>query len=60
MEYLPSKKFNHADGLSRLSTKYKEPLEDTVIVSFQSEGELKTTLCNTVRERPVVTPPRVY
>ena len=53
MEYLPSKKFDHTDGLSRLILKYKEPLEDTMIVSLQSEGELKTTLCNRVRELPV-------
>ena len=50
MEYLPSKKFGYADGLSRLICKYKEPLEDTVISSLQYEGELKTTLYNTVSE----------
>ena len=38
MVYVPSK-FGHGDGLSRLIPKYKEPLEDTVIVSLQSEGE---------------------
>ena len=54
MEYLPSKKFGHADGLSRLISKYKEPLEDTVIASLKSEGELKSTLCNTVSELPVM------
>ena len=53
MVYLPSNKFGHEDGLSRLIPKYKEPLEDTVIASFQSEGELKITLCNSVREFPV-------
>ena len=53
IEYLPLKKFGHADGLSRLIAKYKEPLKDTVITSLQSEGELKTTLCNSVRELPV-------
>ena len=53
MEYLPPKKFDHADWLSRLIPKYKEPLEDTAIASLQSEGELKITLCNTVREHPV-------
>ena len=41
MEYLPSNKFGHADGLSRLIPKYREPLEDTVMTSLQSE-ELKT------------------
>ena len=34
MEYLPSKEFGHAGGLSRLIPKYKEPLEDTVIASL--------------------------
>ena len=53
MEYLPSKKFGHVDGLSRLIPKYKEPLEDTVMAPLKSEGKLKTALCNTVRELPV-------
>ena len=58
MEYIPWKKFRHANGLSRLIPKYKKKkkkttLEDTVIASLQSEGELKTTICNTVRELPV-------
>ena len=53
MEYLPSKKFSQADRLSKLIPKYKEPLEDTVITSLQFEGELKITLCNSVRELPV-------
>ena len=30
-------KFGHADRLSRLIPKYKEPLEDTVIASLQSK-----------------------
>ena len=33
--------------------KYKEPQEDPLIASLQSEGELKITLCNSVRELPV-------
>ena len=53
MVYLPSNKFGHANGLSRLIPNYQEPLEDTVIASLQSEGELKITLCNSVRELPV-------
>ena len=53
MVYLPLNKFGHVDWLSRLIPKYKEPLEDTVIASLQSEGELKITLCNSVRELPV-------
>ena len=43
-------KFGHSDRLSRLILKYKEPLEDTVIASLQSEGELNVTLCNSVCE----------
>ena len=53
MVYLRSNKFSHADGLSRLIPKYKEPLEDTVIAFLQSEGELKITLCNSARELPL-------
>ena len=52
MVYQPSNKFGHADGLSRFILKYKEPLEDTVIVSLQSEGELK--ICYFIRELPVI------
>ena len=54
MEYLLSNKFGHADGLSRLIPKYREPLEDTVIASLQSEGELKTFICNSIKELPVM------
>ena len=51
MVFLPSNEFSHADRLSRLISKFsKEPLEDTVIASIQSEGELKITLCNSVWE----------
>ena len=32
---------------------YIEPEEDTMIASLQSEWELMTALCNTVRELPV-------
>ena len=53
MVYLPSNKFGHADGLSKLIPKYKEPLEDTVIAFLQCEDKLKITLCNSVREFPV-------
>ena len=53
MEFLPSKKLSHADGLSRLIPKHREPPEDTVITSLWTEGEFKTKLCNTVRELPV-------
>ena len=54
MEYQQSNKFGHADGLSRLIPKYREPLEDTVIASLQSEGKLKTFICNSIRELPVM------
>ena len=54
MEFLLSKKkLCHADGLSRLILKHREPLEDIVIASLRTEGEFKTTLCNTVKELPV-------
>ena len=53
MVYLSSNKFDHADGLSRLIHKCKELLEDIVIASFQSDGELKITLCNSARELTV-------
>ena len=53
MVHLLSNKFGHANGLSRLIPNYKEPLEDIVIASLQSEGELKITLCNSVSELPV-------
>ena len=50
----PTIKFGHADGFSRLISKYKELQEDTVIASLQSEVELKTTLCNTARKIPLM------
>ena len=53
MGYLPSNKFGHVEGLSRLIPKYKESLESTVIASLQFEGKSKITLCNSVRELPV-------
>ena len=53
MVYLLSNKFSHADGLSKLIPKYKEPLENTVIASLQSEGKLKITLCNSFRKLSV-------
>ena len=53
MEFLPSQKLGHADGLSRLIPKMREPLEDTVIASLRTESIMSTVLCNTVRELPV-------
>ena len=43
-----------ASELSRLIPKYWEPVEDTVIVSLQFERELKTFICNSIRELPVM------
>ena len=53
MEFLPSKRIGHADGLSRLIPKYTEPLEDTVIASLRSEYDYSKVLCNTIKELPV-------
>ena len=53
MEFLPSKKIAHADGLSRLIPKLSEPLEETVIAALSTEMEIKQVLCNTVKELPV-------
>ena len=41
MEFLPSSKISHADGLSRLVAKHTKPLEDTVIASLRAEVEVK-------------------
>lgn len=53
MEFLPSKKLSHVDGLSRLILKFCEPLEDTVIATIRAENEIKNVLCNTATELPV-------
>ena len=53
MEFLPSQKLGHADGLSRLIPKMQEPLEDTVIASLHTESIMSTVLGNTVKELPV-------
>ena len=50
MEFLPSLKISHADGLSRFILKQTELLEDTVIASLQTVVEVKNTLCYTIRE----------
>ena len=39
--FVPSGKLSHADGLSRLIPKYKEPLEDRVNSSLREEDEIK-------------------
>lgn len=48
MEYLPSKKLGHA----RLTPKYSEPLENTVIIALKAEKE-KNISCNVVCELPL-------
>ena len=53
MEYTPSKKLDHADGLLKLIPKYCEPLEYMIIASLKGESEMKGVLVNTVRELPV-------
>ena len=40
MEFLPSKKLNHANGLSWLIPKFHEPFEDTVIAAIRGENEI--------------------
>ena len=41
MKFLPSKKIQHSDGLSRLIPKTREPLEETVIALLSSEMDIK-------------------
>ena len=53
MEFLPSKKIPHTDGLSRLIPKIREPLEETVITSLSPKIDIKKVLYNTVKEVPV-------
>ena len=44
IEYVPSKKLGHADGLSRLIPKYCESLEDSVIAALKDKSEIKEVL----------------
>ena len=53
MEFLPSKKLGHADGLSWLIPRTGESLEDSVIASLRSERDYSSILFNTVKELPV-------
>ena len=41
VEFLPSKRSGHADGLSRLIPIFSVPLEDTVIAAEKAEKEAK-------------------
>ena len=52
-EYFPLKKICHADGLSRMVARHREPLEDSVIASLRTDEEIKNILCNTIRELPM-------
>lgn len=49
MDYQPSKKLGHADGLLKLIPKNAEPFEDTVIAALKNEMEIKT-ICATLYE----------
>ena len=53
IQYMPSKKITHADGLSRLIPNNAEQLEETVIAALKQEQELTEVLINTVSELPV-------
>ena len=53
IEFVPSKKLGHADGLSRLIPKYCEPLEDSVIAALRTENENNSSVINLIRELPV-------
>ena len=53
IQYMPSKKIAHADGLSRLILDNAKLLEETVIAALKQEQELKEVLINTVSELPV-------
>ena len=50
MEFLPSKKLSHADGLYRLIPKFSEPLEDTMIAAIKAKNETKNVLRGAIRE----------
>ena len=53
IQYMPSKKIAHADGLLRLIPDNAELFEETVIAALKQEQELKEVLINTVSELPV-------
>ena len=54
IQYMPSKKIAHADGLSRLILDNADLLEETVIAALKQEQELKKVLINTISELPVL------
>ena len=54
IQYMPSKKIAHADGLLRLIPDNAELLEETVTAALKQEQELMEVLINTVSELPVM------
>ena len=46
LEYLPTNKIGHADGLSRLIPNQCQPLKDSVIAVLQSDCEIKPIIEN--------------
>ena len=53
MEYLPTNKTGHADGLSRLIPNQCQPLEDSLTAALRSDCEIKSIIENTVWDLPV-------
>ena len=53
LEYLPTNKIGHADGLSRLLPNQCQPLEDSGIAALWLDCEIKSIIENTVRDLPV-------
>ena len=53
IEFLSANEIGHADELSRLTPKLSEPLEETLIAALSTEMEIKSIICNTVKELPV-------
>ena len=53
LEYSPTNKISHADGLSRLITNQCQLLEDSVIAALRSDCEIKSIIEITVRDLPV-------
>lgn len=53
LNYLPTNKIGHADGLSRLIANQNQPLEDSVTAVLCSDCEIKSIIANTVRDLPV-------
>ena len=50
LEYLPTNKIGHVDGLSRLIPNHCQPLEDSVIAALRSGCEIKSIIENTVQD----------